>query len=578
VAVQQDELERRLRRRLVFLYGEDRAEGLLAALRILVARHRGQRRGGRQGPRWSELDSLLISYGDSVQFPGRRPLAALKEFLDRRLLGVFSMVHLLPFFPYSSDDGFAVTDFRAVNPDLGDWGDIASLGEHFDLVFDLVLNHMSREHLWFVQYMYNERPGRGFVIEVDPAENLSMVVRPRSTPLLSRARTPRGIRHVWATFSNDQIDLNYANPEMLLEMVDILLSYIRHGARGLRLDAVGYLWKRIGTPCIHLPETHEVVKLFRDLLDYLEPGATLLTETNVPHAENISYFGAGDEAHMVYQFSLPPLVLHAIHTGVTRYLTAWARGLESMATPPGCTYLNFTASHDGVGLRPLEGLVPEAEVERLLDAMRARGGYVSMRATREGCDRPYELNISYFDAFRDPVDALDPWQVPRFLLSQTLPLALQGIPGVYINALTATPNDPLGVERTGMTRSINRRKWDGLELEHLLDDPDALSGQVFAEYVRRLRLRQGLPAFHPEAPQRILELGEGTFALERVSLDAGQRLLALHNCTQEPRKAVCAELAEGSWVDVLDPAAPELGGGSLTMKPYQAVWLVQTSA
>jgi len=576
--MQQDELERRLRRRLVLLYGEKRADGLLAALRILVARHRDQRKGGRQGPRWSERDSLLISYGDSVQFPGRHPLAALKDFLDRRLVGVFSMVHLLPFFPYSSDDGFAVTDFRAVNSELGDWRDIAALGEHFDLVFDLVLNHMSREHLWFVQYMYNERPGRGFVIEVNPAENLSMVVRPRSTPLLSRARTPRGIRHVWATFGNDQIDLNYANPEMLLEMIDILLSYIRHGARGLRLDAVGYLWKRIGTPCIHLAETHEVVKLFRDLLDRLEPGVILLTETNVPHAENISYFGVGDEAHMVYQFSLPPLVLHAIHTGVSHYLTAWARGLEAAAKPPGCTFLNFTASHDGVGLRPLEGLVPEAEVERLLQDMRARGGYVSMRTTREGCDRPYELNISYFDAFRDPGAALDPWQAPRFLLSQTLPLALQGIPAVYINALTATPNDPLGVERTGMTRSINRRKWDGLELERMLDDPDALGGQVFREYLRRLRLRQGLPAFHPEAPQRVLELAEGLFGVERVSLDAGQRLLALHNCTRETRTAVCGELAEGGWVDVLGQATAVLERGSLSMAPYQAVWLVRASA
>ena len=558
------------------LYGEERAEGLLALLRILVARHRDQRKGGRQGPRWSERDSLLISYGDSVQFPGLHPLAGLKEFLDRRLVGVFSMVHLLPFFPYSSDDGFAVTDFRAVNPDLGNWRDIAALGEHFDLIFDLVLNHMSREHLWFVQYMYNERPGRGFVIEVDPTENLSMVVRPRSTPLLSRARTPRGIRHVWATFSNDQIDLNYANPEMLLEMVDILLGYIRQGARGLRLDAVAYLWKRIGTPCIHLPETHEVVKLFRDLLDYLEPAVILLTETNVPHAENVSYFGVGDEAHLVYQFSLPPLVLHAIHTGVTGYLTAWARGLESAPVPPGCTFLNFTASHDGVGLRPLEGLIPGEEVGRLLEDMRSRGGYVSMRATREGCDRPYELNISYFDAFRDPGEAVDPWQAPRFLLSQTLPLALQGIPAVYINALTATPNDPLGVERTGMTRSINRRKWDGLELERLLDDPESLAGQVFREYLRRLRLRQGLPAFHPEATQRVLELGEGLFAVERVSRDAAQRLLALHNCTQERRKVACTELAEGRWTDVLEPGALEPGGGSLTLGPYQTMWLVQT--
>jgi sucrose phosphorylase len=508
------------------------------------------------------------------------PLAALKSFLDRRLDGVFSLLHILPFFPYSSDDGFSVSDFRSVNPQLGDWDDVEALAQGTSLMFDLVLNHISREHLWFVNFVHDEAPGRDYVIQVDPNENLSMVVRLRSSPLLSRVRTPGGIKHVWATFSNDQIDLNYANPDVLFEFIDILLDYIRHGARAIRLDAVAFLWKEIGTSCIHLAQTHEVVKLFRTLVELLEPGAILLTETNVPHQENISYFSDGDEANMVYQFSLPPLILHAIHQQTTKYLVPWMRSLEHEGLPEGCTYLNFTASHDGVGLRPLEGLVPDGEVTQLLDEMRKLGGYVSMRATTEGQDRPYELNISYFDALRCTQEDDDLWHIARFMLSQTIPLSMRGIPAIYINALTATANDQLGVERTGMTRAINRRKWDAAELERLIDNPLTNTGQVFPEYSRRLRLRRGIRSFHPDAPQRVLDLQQGLFGLERRSLDGRERVLAIHNITAD---TLIADLhpyqsQNTRWYDALQQGVPDMHDAGLRLRPYQVVWLLTTQS
>jgi sucrose phosphorylase len=563
---------------LQLLYGEERAKQLLPRLHRLFKRHIEFRQGQRWGlPRWDENDCVLITYGDSVQYPGMRPLASLKSFLEKRLEGVFNLLHILPFFPYSSDDGFAVSDFRSVNPQLGDWEDIEALADEASLLFDLVLNHISREHLWFVNYIHNEEPGRDYVIEVDPNENLSMVVRPRSSPLLSRVRTPEGIKHVWATFSNDQIDLNFANPDVLFEFIDIMLEYIRRGARAIRLDAVAFVWKQIGTSCIHLPQTHEVVKLFRTLLEQLEPGAILLTETNVPHDENISYFAEGDEANMVYQFSLPPLILHAIHLQTTKYLTPWVRSLEDEALPDGCTYLNFTASHDGVGLRPLEGLVPDEEVNQLLDEMRKLGGYVSMRATTEGADRPYELNISYFDAFRRADAADDPWHIARFMLSQTIPLSMQGIPAVYFNALAATANDPLGVERTGMTRAINRRKWDGAELERLVDNPRTDTGRVFPEYIRRLRLRRGISSFHPDASQQVLDLPEGVFGLERRSLDGRERVLAIHNLSAATLVVTLPRLGDqsASWFDALQQNVPDMDGDGLRLRPYQVVWLLE---
>jgi sucrose phosphorylase len=568
--------DQRLFAHLAFLYGTERAGVLLPRLHEVINRHIELRKGKRlELPRWDERDCVLITYADSVQFPGMKPLASLKRFLDHRLQGVFSLVHILPFFPYSSDDGFAVSDFRTVDPLLGDWKDIQALGEHFSLLFDLVLNHMSREHLWFVNFVNNEEPGRGYVIEVAEQENLSMVVRPRGTPLLSRVRTPHGIRHVWATFSNDQIDLNYNNPQVLFEFIDIMLEYIRYGAHALRLDAVAFLWKEIGTSCIHLPQTHEVIKLFRTLLEVLEPGTILLTETNVPHAENISYFDNGDEANMVYQFSLPPLILHAITQQTTKYLVPWARALECEALPTGCTYLNFTASHDGVGLRALEGWVPDEEVTKLLEVMRRRGGYVSMRATMDGLDRPYELNISYYDAFAAEDSQADPWHNARFMLSQTIPLSLKGIPAVYFNALGATPNDPLGVERSGMTRSINRRKWDGSELERLIDLPLTDTGQVYPEYIRRLRIRKGIKAFHPDAPQRVIAMPDGIFALERTSLDGEQRIYAIHNITSRLLTLDISSLGQATplWFDVLHQILPDIEDQRLRLRPYQTVWL-----
>ncbi|MEN8179975.1 MAG: sugar phosphorylase [Pseudomonadota bacterium] len=567
----------RLNDHLQIIYGEARAPALVERLLKLISAHAELHQPDLPKPSlWDERDNILITYGDSVIYPGKEPLESLKGFLDQRLKGVFSLVHLLPFYPFSSDGGFAVSDFRSVNPDLGSWDDIERLSEHFSLLFDVVLNHMSREHLWFVQFVNCVEPGNNYVIKVDPKENLSMVVRPRSSPLLSRVRRPCGMQHVWATFSNDQIDLNYANPDLLLEMIDLLLFYIRQGAKAFRMDAVAFLWKEIGTSCIHLPQTHEVVKLLRTLMKHVEPEVLLLTETNVPHAENISYFGAGDEANLVYQFVLPPLLLHAIHTESSDYLTTWARELEGEVLPTGCTYLNFTASHDGVGLRPLEGIVPDEEVDQFLAEMRERGAFVSMRATSDGLDRPYELNISYFDAFRKPGDEVDPWHLSRFLLSQTLPLSLRGIPAVYINAITATPNDLLGVERTSITRNINRRKWDGAELEHLIESPMSDCGQIFPEYVRLLKVRQGIRAFHPDAPQRFLSVPDGVFGMERTSLDHAQRVIALHNLTSDLKRISLAEVSgpERNFVDLLHPEPPDVEHGVLQMRPFQTIWLL----
>jgi sucrose phosphorylase len=200
--------------------------------------------------------------------------------LEKYARGVITGVHVLPFFPYSSDDGFSVIDYTAVNPDFGTWADVERLGRNFRLMFDAVINHISAHSGWFQEFLKGNPGFADYFIVVEEGTDLSQVVRPRALPLLTSVQTAHGERLVWTTFSADQIDLNYANPDVLLEIIEILLLYVEKGAEIIRLDAIAYLWKKIGTPCIHLEETHRVVKLFRTVFDAVAPHVMLITRTS----------------------------------------------------------------------------------------------------------------------------------------------------------------------------------------------------------------------------------------------------------------------------------------------------------
>ena len=481
---------------------------------------------------WSEQDSIVISYGNSLVDGVHKPLDLLRDFLHRYLQGSVTGVHILPFFPFTSDDGFAVTDHRAVNIHLGDWADIQRIAGEFKLMSDLVLNHVSSQSPWFSAYLQGHPPYDRFFVEVSPEDDLSSVVRPRTHPLLRRVDTANGPRHVWCTFSHDQVDLNFKNPEVLLEFLRIIRDHVNHGVRIIRLDAVAFLWKEPGTTCIHLPETHAIVRLIRLLLDYAVEPVVLLTETNVPNAENLSYFGNRNEAHVIYNFPLPPLILHAMLTGTSRHLNQW-----QMAMPPaqlGCTYLNFTASHDGIGLRPAEGLLDDDELTAVTDCVRNFGGLVSMRSLPGGGERAYELNTTFYAALAGTVNGTDTFQMERFLCSQCIVMALEGIPAFYIHSLLATGNDHEGVAKTGVNRAINRHRWHYPALRALLDAPEALQARVLAAMKSLIAIRSRQKAFHPNATQFTLQLGDRVFGFWRQSLDRDQSIFALHNVSREP--------------------------------------------
>jgi glycosidase len=569
--------EQKVRQRLAFIYGENQVDELWEGLLERIEKHQQNLQQRVFKSHWDEEDVVLISYGDSIQQRNEKyALNSLKNFVDQWLKDTFSTIHLLPIFPYTSDDGFSVADYRAIRSDLGSWENVDRLGENFDLMFDFVLNHCSRVSLYFADFRADRPPFNNFFIYENPEKDWSNVVRPRSTPLLTEIPTHDGLRYVWTTFSADQVDLNYKSPTVLLEMLDILLFYIAQGSRITRLDAIAFLWKEVGTSCLHLPQTHQIVKLMRDLLDDLSPGAILLTETNVPHEENISYFGEGDEAHMVYQFSLPPLLLHAIHSGNTRYLYDWLKHLSP--PPPGCTYFNFTASHDGIGVRPLEGLLPDDELKQLLEDMRSRGAYVSTRRNTDGEDVPYEINVTYYDAFRNPGNQSAPWQVARFLLSQTVALSMRGVPGIYIHSLLGTPNDRARVEVTGATRAINRHQWDMDELHALLEVKESSTSILMHEYLRRIKIRRKQAAFHPDAEQMTLDLDDGLLGIIRIAKN-GEKIVALYNFTknfsQVTESALCLVLGSNTeqWHDLLHDQPLIHKDGYLKLKPYACHWL-----
>lgn len=526
--------------------------------------------------RWDHGSVLLISYGDSIVDKERAPLQTLHDFLRRHFADTFSGVHILPFYPYSSDDGFSVIDYRRVNDALGDWRDIARIADDFHLMADLVINHVSRESLWFYDYVADRPPARDYFIELPHDTDTSQVTRPRNTPLLVPVNTHRGTRHLWATFSEDQIDLDFSNPDVLIEFIDIFLFYLARGARLVRLDAIAFLWKKLGTRCVHLEQTHEIVKLLRDVMDHARPDGILLTETNVPHEENISYFGDGDEAHMVYQFSLPPLTLHALNRGTAKYLSAWAAELPEPHAD--CTFLNFTASHDGVGLRALEGLLPAYEVEGLLESMHRFGGFVSMKANPDGEDSPYEINISYFDAMQGTRRGPDQWQVDRFICSQAIMLAMRGIPAVYIHSMLATPNDLHGVELSGRTRSINRKKWDHDELAALLESHNTPNHEVYLEMKRLIGIRREEICFHPANPQSVLQCGDAVFALLREHPAEGRLLLAVFNLSATPQALALKNRPDLSdkteWRDLLSGEILSDILPGVYLQPYQFMWLL----
>lgn len=521
----------------------------------------------------SEKDTILITYGDQLQCFNESPLETLFNFLNTHLTSIINSVHILPFYPYSSDDGFSVINYSEVDPKMGSWKEVEAISSSYRLMIDGVINHVSQFSHWFKAYLADDEEYRDFFIDIDPATDLSQVIRPRTTPLLSEFTDADGkIRNIWTTFSKDQVDLNYKNYKVLIAVLEALFYYIYKGATLIRFDAIAFIWKEIGTPCVHLPQTHELIQLMREVLHEVAPEVIIITETNVPHDENISYFGSGkDEAQMVYNFALPPLLAHSVLQGDTRKLTAWAQTL-SLPSDKVC-FFNFTASHDGCGLRPVTNILTHKEIENLVENTKKHGGLISYRDTQEG-SVPYEINCSYIDILSHPDDD-DFLRIKRMLLTQAVVLAMPGVPGIYFHSLVGSQNNFEGVKLTGMNRSINREKMNFKYLNKKLTQDGNIQKTIFASYKRLISIRTHEASFNPFGEFKFLDLERRVFSIIQSSLDKKESILALHNFSNDTISLKLPETIKYPLSDLLSVLKVQYAT-TIELQPYQIVWLKYT--
>ncbi|BBE30298.1 sucrose phosphorylase [Tepiditoga spiralis] len=510
--------------------------------------------------KFNEKDTILITYGDSIKKENEAPLKTLYKFLNEYIKNSINTVHLLPFFPYSSDDGFSVIDYKKVNPELGNWEDIKILSENYKLMFDAVINHISAKSLWFEEFLKGNKKFENYFIEVEDSKDLSKVFRPRALPLLNEYKTSNRIKKIWTTFSKDQIDLNYKNEKVFIEILEILMLYVKNGAKLIRFDAIGFLWKEIGTNCIHHPNTHLFIQLLREILEKIGD-CKIVTETNVPHQDNVSYFGNGyNEAHMVYNFTLPPLVLYSFLSQNSKYITRWAKELEYKSNET--TFFNFLASHDGIGLMPVKGILNSEEIKKMVLNTLENEGLVSYKNNADGTKEPYEMNINYFDALYEKDIELEE-NIKKFLGAYSIAIALKGIPGIYIHSLLGSRNWNEGVKITKINRSINREKlnYDTLRLE--LNEENSLRHKVFYGMIKMLKIRNNNKEFSPLAEQEILEINDKVFAIKRGNF------FILHNFTNESIKLNLSKYFK-LGINLIND---EKTKNEFKIKPYEYMWI-----
>lgn len=513
----------------------------------------------------TEKNVYFITYGDSIYEPNTPTIRTLNKFLTTYIKDTITDVHILPMFPYTSDDGFSVVDYNEIDANLGSWDDIQQLAENYRLMYDFVANHISKSSEWFQGYLNGEEKYKHYFTSKNEEFDTSHVIRPRTSPLFHEYNGQEEIKTAWTTFSEDQVDLNFSYFPVLLETTDILLSYAYKGASSIRLDAIGFIWKESATSCMHLPQAHSIIQLWRDVLTYFKPNTQIITETNVPHQENISYFGNGhNEAHMVYQFSLPPLVLHTFTTHDATKLTDWAKTIDQVSED--ATYFNFLASHDGIGMRPTEGILTEEEKQLLINKVIENGGKISYKNNPDGSQSVYEMNINYSNALVNAADDItEELIVQKMLAAHSILLSVIGVPAIYYHSLLGSENDYEGLEQSGINRRINREKLSYDVISQQLQDHPRRSA-IFEGLSHMIAVRKQQSAFSPYAPQEVLQLHKEVFALIRHNETTNEKVLFVVNVNCQP---VVVDLPFAG-VNLLNG---QTVASQITLNPYQFIWV-----
>ena len=476
----------------------------------------------------SEKTSMLICYGDSIFSQNQKhSIKVFKNFFNKKLSKNFNTVHFLPFYPSSSDSGFAVKDHYKIDNKLGNWPDIKTFSKKNDVMADIVINHSSARGLWFKNFLKGKRPGKDYFLTVDSKFNTSKVVRPRDHKLLKKINIFNKIDYLWRTFSPDQLDLNFKNPAVLLRFIKIMINLINNGVTIFRLDAIAYLWKESGTKCINLSKTHEIIKILRIITSLLNTQSLIVTETNLPEKENLSYFGNNDEANWIYNFSLPPLLIHAFLFENNFYLYNWSKKLPKSKV--GNCYLNFIASHDGIGIRPTEGILSDKVLKDFLNRLKKNGSKFSYRKIQNKSKKVYEANITVFDALKKTNYDNGEFAFERYVSAHSIMIAFEGVPAIYFNSIFGTSNDEAKFVITGNNRDVNRYKWNIKNILNKLNNKNSKESFCYKKISKLLSIKNKQKAFHPNAYRENIYFGPKIFSFKRKSIDKKQTIICITN-------------------------------------------------
>ena len=551
---------------------------LLSAKRInqLINDYKSQSTNSKSPESWSENTVLLITYADNVnKGVTGKTISDFILFYQKYFSTFIDTIHFLPFFTSSGDGGFSVKDHEEIDPAYGNWKEISGFSKNATIMTDLVLNHASSQGKWYRNFIENKRPGKDYFFTIDNNYDCSNVIRPRDHELLKDIKLEIGNKKLWCTFSYDQIDLNFRNPDVLLEFVKLIIKLSSYGVKIFRLDAVAFIWKESGTTCLNLPQTHEIIKLLRDIVDQLDENIVIVTETNLPKNENLSYFGKNDEAHWIYNFSLPPLIIYTFLFGDSSSITKW-----SMKMPPaqfGNAYLNFIASHDGIGMRPAEGVLSDEDINNMLTRLKKNGSEFSMRKLKGTEDKVYEANISLFSALQNiDADNNGIFALDRFIAAHCIILAIEGVPAFYFNSFFGTKNDKQSYLKSGIKRDLNRHKWHFSDLVSKIDDDQTHEFKCFSILKELISIRKSQPAFHPNATQFTLNIDQSVFAVWRQSKNRKQSIFAITNVTSLKfifNTNMINLIDDEEWYDLLNPKTNFQDEQKIELNPYQTIWI-----
>ena len=567
------QIKKNIKRKLNFIYKSNKSKKNLKIyadeIFQIINRYNNFEKKGKK-IKISEKTSVLISYGDSLLDSNKeKSIKIFRKFYKKNLGNFFEIIHFLPFYPSSSDSGFAVKDHYQVDKKLGSWSDIYQQSKSTNIMTDIVINHASSKGLWFKNFLSNKSPGKEYFLTVGEKFDTSKVIRPRENKLLKKITIFKKNNFIWRTFSDDQIDLNFKNPKVLLRFIKIMINLLNHGVNIFRLDAIAYLWKKSGSKCINLKETHEIIKLLRTICNSLKTQSIIVTETNLPEKENLSYFGKNnDEAQWIYNFSLPPLLVHSFLFEDSTYLNKWNKKLPN--TKMGNNYLNFIASHDGIGMRPVEGYLTKEKLSLLFKRLKKNGGQLSHRKIQGSSKKVYEANITLFNAFqRTDYDKKGRFFLERYVSAHAIMIAFEGVPAIYFNSIFGTSNDEYKYIISGNKRDLNRYKWNKKKLDNLLKDKSSKQSIFYKQILKLILIKKQNKGFHPNAKRENLNMGKKIFCFKRTSLDKKQIIYNITNLSSKYQKFKL-NYKFSKYKNLLDKTNISQ---KTELKPFETLWL-----